>query len=225
MNEKNINLALVLDELNKINSKFEEMNQTFILKFNKFEQKIIQLDNKITHIINLIAERTPEVCENNWELTYKINIKLLENLIYICNKHNIILIQLSTDYVFDGINPPYNIESEKKPLQNYGKSKSISEEKIINNSKRFIIIRTNVLYSLISNLSESPVTIIGKNIMNLTNKPIIDDYYIRRPVNCLDLSNFILNLCITDKKGIYHFYNTESYYTKYKIGLVISQAN
>ena len=33
MNEKNINLALVLDELNKINSKFEEMNQTFILKF------------------------------------------------------------------------------------------------------------------------------------------------------------------------------------------------
>ena len=52
MNEKNINLALVLDELNKINSKFEEMNQTFILKFNKFEQKIINLDYKITHIEN-----------------------------------------------------------------------------------------------------------------------------------------------------------------------------
>lgn len=52
MNEKNINLALVLDELNKINSKFEEMNQTFILKFNKFEQKIINLDNKISHIEN-----------------------------------------------------------------------------------------------------------------------------------------------------------------------------
>ena len=48
--EQNINLALVLDELNKINSKFEEMNQTIILKFNKFEQKIINLDNKITHI-------------------------------------------------------------------------------------------------------------------------------------------------------------------------------
>ena len=50
--EQNINLALVLDELNKINSKFEEMNQTIILKFNKFEQKIINLDNKITHIEN-----------------------------------------------------------------------------------------------------------------------------------------------------------------------------
>ena len=52
MNEKNINLDLVLDELNKINSKFEEMNQTIILKFNKFEQKIINLDNKISHIEN-----------------------------------------------------------------------------------------------------------------------------------------------------------------------------
>ena len=52
MNEKNINLDLVLDELNKINSKFEEMNQTVILKFNKFEQKIINLDNKISHIEN-----------------------------------------------------------------------------------------------------------------------------------------------------------------------------
>jgi len=52
MNEKNINLALVLDELNKINSKFEEMNQTFILKFNKFEQKMINLDNKITKVEN-----------------------------------------------------------------------------------------------------------------------------------------------------------------------------
>ena len=79
MNEKNINLALVLDELNKINSKFEEMNQTFILKFNKFEQKIINLDNKITHIENKLKS------SNNINYTYNDDNEELKELVKDCS--------------------------------------------------------------------------------------------------------------------------------------------
>jgi len=79
LNEQNINLALVLDELNKINSKFEEMNQTFILKFNKFEQKIINLDNKITHIENKLKS------SNNINYTYNDDNEELKELIKDCS--------------------------------------------------------------------------------------------------------------------------------------------
>ena len=79
INEQNINLALVLDELNKINSKFEEMNQTIILKFNNFEQKIINLDNKITHIENKLKS------SNNNNYTYNDDNEELKELIKDCS--------------------------------------------------------------------------------------------------------------------------------------------
>lgn len=61
LNEKNINLTLVLDELNKIHSNFEKLNVSFTLKFNKFEQQLLNLDNKIIYI------------ENKLKLSNKIN--------------------------------------------------------------------------------------------------------------------------------------------------------
>jgi dTDP-4-dehydrorhamnose reductase/beta-phosphoglucomutase-like phosphatase (HAD superfamily) len=182
--------------------------------------EVIKLNN-ITCIINLIAIKEPDVCEKNFDLTYKTNVLIVENLINICNKLNIKLIQISTDYVFDGLNPPYNINSLQNPLQYYGISKLIAEKRIINMCHSYIIIRTPVLYSLNSKFIDSPITIIGKNIMNLTKKYKIDDYYIRRPVNCKDLSEYILKLLINNENGIHHYYNPNEKYTKYEIGKYI----
>jgi len=67
VNEKNITLTLVIDELNKINSNFEKLNESIAFKFNKFEQQILNLDNKIIHI------------ENKLKLSNNINYSNIDN--------------------------------------------------------------------------------------------------------------------------------------------------
>jgi dTDP-4-dehydrorhamnose reductase len=42
-------------------------------------------------------------------------------------KENIFFILISTDYVFDGKNPPYKEDDTPNPLQAYGKSKYEAE--------------------------------------------------------------------------------------------------
>ncbi len=53
-------------------------------------------------------------------LDYKWDIHFLA-------KENIFFILISTDYVFDGKNPPYKEDDTPNPLQAYGKSKYEAE--------------------------------------------------------------------------------------------------
>jgi len=184
------------------------------------EKQILEIQPNIC--ISTIAERLNEVCENNWDKIKKINIDIVNNLAFICKKYNIFFIHLSTDYVYDGLNPPFRPESLTNPLQNYGISKLIAEKRILsifNNDNNFLILRVPVLYSNnLKNLQESAVSLILKKVMNKVEIFEEDNYSIRRPVFIEDLSNFIIK-CINFKKisGIHSFYNPFDKYSKYEI--------
>ena len=170
-----------------------------------------------------IVERLTDVCENNWNDIKTTNIDIVYSTSYLCNKLNIKFIHLSTDYVFDGLTQPNFPNSLKNPLQNYGISKLISEYRVLNNTQKYCIIRTPVLYSSLSKIHENAVHLIGKNIMNLNKNKIYkeDNYSIRRPLFIKDLCQFMYD-CIESKyNGIYHFYNPHNKYTKYEICKII----
>jgi len=198
------------------------------IKINFFdlnEIKNCMLNNKISVCINSIVERKVETCENDWDSTKKIKNDITTNIAKICNKLNIHLIHISTDYVFDGKNPPYLPSSLNNPLQNYGISKLISELKVKTHSNKYTIIRVPVLYTdNIQNLMENAVTLIGKKVLNRIENYKEDNFSIRRPVYILDFCYFIIdiinkNIC---DNSIYHFYNPHDILTKYKISNIIS---
>ena len=56
------------------------------------------------------------------------------------------IVQLSTDYVFDGKNGPYVEEDEVFPLSVYGKTKLEAENIVSSHNSDNLIIRGNVLY-------------------------------------------------------------------------------
>lgn len=57
------------------------------------------------------------------------------------------VIYLSTDYVFDGRDGPYNEKAEPNPQSHYGKTKRYGEEEILEaDYPRDVILRTTVLY-------------------------------------------------------------------------------
>ena len=204
---------------NKINKK--NMFQIDFLDSNKINKFLV--DKKITVCIFLIVQRLTDICENNWNETKKVNIDMVNNTSFLCNKLNIRFIHLSTDYVFDGTKQPNYTDSTPNPLQNYGISKLLSEFKVINNCKNYCIIRTPVLYSNKSKLHENAITLIGKKIMDLRKIKIKEDNYcIRRPLYVQDLCHFIFDTINNNINGIYHFYNPKNNYTKYTINNIIS---
>jgi dTDP-4-dehydrorhamnose reductase/beta-phosphoglucomutase-like phosphatase (HAD superfamily) len=202
-------------------NRFTESLKT--IKFNYITDDISILynfisNNKINMLVNCIAERDIETSQSDWSHTYKINIDLVDKLIIMCNKLDIKLVQISTDYIYDGKNSPYSIDSTPNPLQNYGISKLIAEYRIINTSKKYILLRVPVLYSLDQkNFSESSPLQVVKLSLDLTLKnKHIDNFNIRYPTNVYDVSKFLKSLLKTTTNNIYNF-SASKYYTKYEM--------
>ena len=185
--------------------------------------KTVMEDYKITDCVNCIVERRVDVCEGNWDETKRVNIDITNNIAKVCKETGVHLIHISTDYVFDGLKPPYNPKSETNPLQNYGISKLISEQRVRRHTDEHTIIRVPVLYSEhLKSLSESAVTVIGKKILDRTKINREDNFSVRRPLYIDDLCEFITECVEKGPRGTQHFGNPNDKVTKYLIAEKIS---
>ena len=100
-------------------------------------------------ILNAAAYTAVDKAESEEDLAYKINALAPRYFAEIATELGIKLIQISTDFVFDGKqNFPYKPEQERRPLSVYGYTKACGEEfveKIMGNSNDGTIIRTSWL--------------------------------------------------------------------------------
>ena len=77
-------------------------------------------------------------------LCYRVNVLGTENLAKLCREADKYLIHISTDFVFDGKNPPTGGYTEKDipfPIEWYGQTKLWSEKKVQQLSQNYIILR------------------------------------------------------------------------------------
>lgn len=167
--------------------------------------------NKIDFCINCAAYTQVDQAEIKKDLALMVNVEATSTLAKNCFMNQAILIQISTDYVFDGKScKPYLETDETQPINFYGETKLQGEKLALQQNPNTIIIRTSWLYS----------KIYGKNfyktILNLAQKKdklevIVDQ--VGTPTNCLDLAQAIFKILLeTDFKtfaefGIYNFSN------------------
>lgn len=103
-------------------------------------------------IVNCAAFTNVDLCETERELSWRINVDGVKNLIIACRKENSRLIHISTDYIFDGKNGPYTEESTPNPVSFYGRSKLAAENAITTSTISYTILRTMVLYGTGTNV-------------------------------------------------------------------------
>ena len=161
--------------------------------------------NKFSYCINCAAYTNVEEAEKTPENAFKVNAEGVKHLAESCLKNKIILIHISTDYVFDGKkNKPYTEEDVPNPINEYGKSKLLGEQYIQEILSDYFIIRTSWLYS----------KDFGHNFYKTIINKINDKQELRIitsqkgiPTNCVELSKFIVALIKTQQHsfGIYHF--------------------
>ena len=162
-------------------------------------------DNEIDGIVNCAAYTAVDKAEENQELCHKLNATAPGLLAKAIEKRGGWMIQISTDYVFDGTNHrPYTEEDSVCPNSTYGRTKLAGEQEVTSGCQRSMIIRTAWLYSTFGNNFVKTMIRLGKEKPELG---VIFDQ-IGTPTYARDLAVAIfaaINQGIVP--GIYHFSN------------------
>jgi len=101
-------------------------------------------------IINCAAYTAVDACEDELQLSWKVNAEGPKHLAKAADRLGSRLIHVSTDYVFDGHKKPpgaYIETDPTNPLSQYGKSKLAGEEAVAQYASRYVTLRTAWLYS------------------------------------------------------------------------------
>ncbi len=119
---------------------------------NEAQVKAFFEQNSIDFCINAAAYTAVDKAENEPAIAHLINVEAVRLLAAQCHLYNAVLIHISTDYVFDGMNYlPYTEENTSNPQSIYGKTKLEGELAAIKSNPKTIVIRTSWLYSTFGN--------------------------------------------------------------------------
>jgi dTDP-4-dehydrorhamnose reductase len=98
---------------------FTDIEELDLMDFQTVEQFISAGEFNIC--LNCAAYTAVDKAEDEEELAMKINVAAVENLAKVCEQNNILLIHISTDYVFDGkAYRPYIETDSTSPKSVYG---------------------------------------------------------------------------------------------------------
>ena len=97
-------------------------------------------------VVNAAAMTNVDACETNRTDAWRANVSLVENIAAECKRHGTKMIQLSSDYVFDGAAGPYSEGAMPNPINYYGKTKLAAENACIGSEINHAILRTMWLY-------------------------------------------------------------------------------
>ena len=176
-----------------------------------FEYKELDVTSEFAGVKQIINDFRPDVVINTAAMTNvdflakinkkpgdKLNVDAVQYLADACAKVGAHLVQISTDFIFDGEAGPYKEDAEANPLSHYGLSKWKSEQLCKNTLCDWVVLRT-IVYGTVDNLSRGNIVLWGRGAL-IKGDPlnIIDDQF-RTPTLAEDLAQ-ACQLAI-EKKG------------------------
>jgi dTDP-4-dehydrorhamnose reductase len=155
-------------------------------------------------IINAAAYTNVDGAETDEELAYAVNAEAVSCLVLWCAANTCRLIQVSTDFVFDGSQrEPYKPDAAPAPLSVYGARKLAGEKDILARLPQAgIIVRTSWLYS------EFGGNFVKTMLRIMADKPelkVVNDQ-IGSPTSAHTLTQFLFELIQSEtSSGMYHW--------------------
>ena len=179
------------------------------------------------------ANRSPDKCDADPSAARAINVTASRHLAHATNVRSILLIYISTDYVFPGTlgEAPYEIDAAANPPNLYGQSKFDGENSILEETADTglgVVLRVPVLYGHAENNQESSVNVLLDAVWKAQEKGAeitMDDWAIRYPTNTEDVGRVCQDVAVrylvawrgkSSLPRILHF-SSEDRYTKFGI--------
>ena len=185
---ENTNVDLILTDI-------EDLDIINVMVVNSFLFK-----NKPDVIVNCAAYTAVDKCETDVDLSYRINVIGPKNLAAAANEIGAEIVQVSTDYVFDGTIDRHLTEfDEVNPQTVYGKTKLQGEILVRELNPKHYIVRTAWLYGDGNNFVR---TMINLSKTEESIKVVNDQK--GTPTSTVDLAKVIINLIENKNYGLFH---------------------
>lgn len=184
-------------------------------------------------VVHSAAERRPDVVDGEPAVAERLNVGASELLARLAAARGARFIYISTDYVFDGMSPPYATDAKTAPLNAYGRMKLAGEEAVraaysdsAVGENAFAILRIPILYGRVESLAESPVTELAARLLD-GHAFKVEDWAMRYPAHADDVARAVTVVAEPLTQGLpvggtYHFAGSEQI-TKYGMALVIAK--
>lgn len=151
-------------------------------------------------IINCAAHTAVDKCESDVDNAYKINTIGPKNLAQAAYSIGAEIVQVSTDYVFNGtINKELNEFDLPDPQTIYGQSKLQGENIVKELNPKHYIVRTAWLYGDGNNFVKTMISL-SKNNNELK---VVNDQH-GSPTSTVDLARVIIKLVEDKNYGVFH---------------------
>ena len=174
--------------------------------------------NRPDAIIHTAALTQVDDCELQKEDCWQKNVKALEYLADACEKYEVFLCHLSTDFVFDGEAGPYSEGDKPSPISFYGWSKYAAEEVVKRSKCSWAIVRTVLVYGIVEDMSRSNIILWVKNSLE-ANKPIkVVTDQLRTPTLAEDLAMGCWLIVNQKSEGIFHI-SGKDFLTPYEMAI------
>ncbi|KHO01475.1 NAD dependent epimerase/dehydratase family protein [Metarhizium album ARSEF 1941] len=171
-------------EIVKVDLENEDSNELNVL-----------LDQVKPHVIvHAAAQRFPDRVDKDPEGARALNIDASRRLARVALSRGILLIYISTDYVFPGIpgDAPYEADATPQPTNLYGQTKFDGERAILDEAAKAgkpgaaIVLRVPVLYGHAETPAESAVNVLMESVCEGARIKM-DHWAVRYPTNTADV--------------------------------------
>ncbi len=171
---------------------------------DKTEVLAVMSSQKPDVVIHTAAMTNVDQCETDKENCWAQNVLAVEYLIEACQQNNSFFIHLSTDFIFDGADGPYNEEGTPNPVSFYGWSKLAAEHLVQHSSIKWAIARTVLVYGIAHDMSRSNIILWVKNSLeNNKNINVVSDQW-RTPTLAEDLAQGCILIAEKKAEGVFN---------------------
>jgi dTDP-4-dehydrorhamnose reductase len=173
------------------------------------------------HIIHTAAMTNVDQCETDREGALLLNRDAVQHLVAACEKYNAHLIHVSTDFIFDGENGPYNEEAEANPVNFYGETKLMAEETVKQAKCKWAILRTVLVFGVAHDYGRTNIVLWVRDSLQAGKEiKVVNDQF-RTPTLAEDLAMGCWLAAEKDAEGIYNISGSEML-TPYDMALQVA---
>lgn len=173
----------------------KELDITDVKAVHKFV-----VEHKPDVIINCAAHTQVDKCEEQLDLAYKINAIGPKNLASAAFEVGAEIVQISTDYVFDGEGHKHLDEfAETNPQTVYGRTKLDGENFVKTLNPKYYIVRTAWLYGDGNNFVKTMI-----NLSKTHDEVKVVNDQIGTPTSTVDLARVVIKLIDEKNYGLFH---------------------
>ncbi len=171
---------------------------------NEEEVHSVILKHTPDTIIHTAAMTNVDACESDKMGAEALNVDAVLYLVEAANKAASHFIHLSTDFIFDGTNGPYSETDIPEPLSYYGETKLAAENIIKNQSNKWSIARTILVYGIVHDMSRSNIVLWAKGALEKGQSINVVNDQFRSPTLAEDLAMGCRLIELREAKGIYN---------------------